>query len=311
MNLQDTVCGRKRPAAILPFIVLGLALAIPAAAATTVTFTASGTFAATPVSGDDQLKLAGEPFSINIMASSGAVPHEHGSNWALFTPLTMQGSISSGLIGGTTTISSTQAGVLQAVGASYDIFQGGFPIVVIDMNLTVRADFDLPPGSLSTALIHPFYPVALGPGNATVTYSNGSLSTTLAVASGSVSATTQAPTDASPVPAAVVLHTGGAQVISSGGDGSQVIRPVSGGAVVADGKTVLKLYVSGLPEGATTRAEIAGQAVPVVYAGKSGYFAGLGEVRLLLPQSLAGRGAADVVLTVNAQTSNAIRIQIQ
>ncbi|HVN03550.1 MAG TPA: hypothetical protein VMT86_03975 [Bryobacteraceae bacterium] len=310
MSLQGTLSGIRR-LAILFLAVLGLTLANASAAATTITFTASGTFAATPISGDDQLKLAGEPFSLSLTATAGAKPEQHGSNWALFTPLSMQGSISSGLIGGVTTISSTQAGIMQTIGSHYDVFQGGFPIEVIGINLTVRALLDLPPGTLTTPLIHPFYPVALGPGNATVTYSNGSLSTTLAVASGTIAASQTPGADAPPSPSAVVLHTGGAMTISNGSDGSQAIRPMSASPVVADGKTVLKLYVSGLPEGATTSAEIAGQAVPVVYAGKSGYFAGLSEVRLLVPQSLAGRGDAEVVLTVHGQTSNALHIQIQ
>jgi len=311
MNLQGTASGMRRLGAVSSFALLGLAFSGAAVAATTITFTASGTFAATPVSGDDQLKLAGEPFSLSIMASSAATPYQHGSNWALFTPLNLQGSITSGLIGGAQSISSTQANIRQTLGASYDIFQAGFPIEVININLNVRAKIYLPPGTLTTALIHPFYPVALGPGNATVTYTDGTLSTTLGIASGSIFGSQTPPADAAPSPEAVQLHTGGAQVISTGDDGAQLIRRLSAGPVTADGKTVLSFFVSGLPEGATTRAEIAGESVPVAYAGKSGYYAGLGEVRLQLPLSLAGRGNADVVLTVNGQTSNPVHIQIQ
>jgi len=65
----------------------GVSNKLVAATAPTITYTASGTFASTPTSGTDTLKLAGEPFSVSIAASSATAPFKTGSNWAAFDKL--------------------------------------------------------------------------------------------------------------------------------------------------------------------------------------------------------------------------------
>jgi uncharacterized protein (TIGR03437 family) len=57
--------------------------------------------------------------------------------------------------------------------------------------------------------------------------------------------------------------------------------------------------------------QIAGQDVPVRYAGATGHFPGLDEVTVEVPRSLAGIGDADVVLTADGQTASPVRIHIQ
>jgi uncharacterized protein (TIGR03437 family) len=49
---------------------------------------------------------------------------------------------------------------------------------------------------------------------------------------------------------------------------------------------------------------------PVEYAGEQGA-AGLDQVNVVLPRSLAGRGEVDVVLTVEGQAANTVRVNIQ
>jgi hypothetical protein len=153
-----------------------------------VTFSAVGTFATPPLSGADALKMAGQPFTINVGGSSAAIPIQHGDNWAVFKPLTMSGTVESGLFGAVPIgISSSTAAIEQTVGVTQpDIFQSGFPITVSGIALTVRAYISLPPGTLASPYLRPFASVSLDPTNSTVSYSNGVNTTVLAVQTGSV-----------------------------------------------------------------------------------------------------------------------------
>lgn len=155
-----------------------------------VTYTASGTFTASPVNGNDTLKLSGQPFTITVVGSSAMKPGKHGRNWAIFKPLTMTGTVYSGLIPGQSIpIQASNAQLQQTVGASQDIFECSFPVTVVGIDLNVTAKIELPGGTLTNALIRPFASVALDSSNATVTYSNTTASTTLGVDSGTVAAT--------------------------------------------------------------------------------------------------------------------------
>ncbi len=59
-----------------------------------------------------------------------------------------------------------------------------------------------------------------------------------------------------------------------------------------------------------TTAAVAGQSAQVTYAGPQGE-AGLDQVNVLLPRSLAGSGDSLVVLTVNGSVANAVHVTIQ
>jgi hypothetical protein len=167
-----------------------LAAASPDKKGATITFSASGTFTTTQVSGADTLKLSGQPFTIIVVGNTSMKPIKHGQNWANFKPLSVTGTVYSGLIPDQPiAISSTTAAIDQTVGASEDILQAGFPVTVIGIPLTVRAHIILPGGTLTNALLRPFASVALDSTNATVTYSNTTASTVLGVQSGTVAAT--------------------------------------------------------------------------------------------------------------------------
>jgi uncharacterized protein (TIGR03437 family) len=56
---------------------------------------------------------------------------------------------------------------------------------------------------------------------------------------------------------------------------------------------------------------IGGTNAPVFYAGAQGNLAGLDQVNLSLPRSLAGRGELDVVLTVEGKTANIVKVKIK
>jgi uncharacterized protein (TIGR03437 family) len=54
---------------------------------------------------------------------------------------------------------------------------------------------------------------------------------------------------------------------------------------------------------------IGGIAVPALYAGAQGDFAGLDQINVLVPRQLAGRGEVEVTVTVDARTSNPVRVR--
>jgi hypothetical protein len=176
-----------------------LGLAGVAAAASTVTYTASGTFSPTIVSGSDNFKLAGEPFSISIVASESAVPFKTGAHWAAYNKLMMTGTIQSGLLPTPTPISSASTFIVLSKGnASYDLFELYFPLNIIGTQFNVKAVIKAPKGTLPGTGIAPFNaPVSLTSSNSVVGYeylSNGTPnSTTLTIGSGTLSTTVNGP----------------------------------------------------------------------------------------------------------------------
>jgi hypothetical protein len=64
------------------------------------------------------------------------------------------------------------------------------PIKVVGISLTIKAVVIMPIGTIGKPLLSPFKSVSLAPGNATLTYSDGTNSTVLAIQTGSLSATT-------------------------------------------------------------------------------------------------------------------------
>jgi hypothetical protein len=182
-------------AAMSCFLVSGLSAATIPATVTDVTYTAAGTFSTTVVSGEDTLKLAGEPFSISIYGPEGSKPVDTGTGWAMFGPFGMTGEVHSGLLGPTpVNIASDDAQIVQGLGGSYDLFQTAFPVKVVGISLEIDATILVPPGTIAKLGIEPFAAtVKLAPGNATVIYSDSGAATTLTVATGTLTAVTGPP----------------------------------------------------------------------------------------------------------------------
>lgn len=59
------------------------------------------------------------------------------------------------------------------------------------------------------------------------------------------------------------------------------------------------------------QAKIGGDPVEIAFVGPQGEFAGLDQLNLRLPRSLAGRGNVDVVLTVGGKPTNTVQINIR
>src|SRR5579863_935336 len=311
--------GRKMQLTMIAALTIFCFATTASAAAPNVTYTAAGTFAVPQSSGSDLFKLAGEPFSISVVGNSAAVPTKHGAKWALFSGLKMTGTANSGLLPTPISISSSQTSILLATGnPSFDTFQLGTTIKVVGIQLTITCKVQMPKGTLSTPLIHPFTaPVTLNASIASVIYSDTTASTTLAISSGTVNAVVggaSAPAASVTQSADVILHSTGAQAVTHHADGTQSVRSAHGASVdlgAPEDTVALQFYATGVRDGSEVRVQIAGQDVPVLYAGKSDHFEGLDQVSVQLPRSLAGIGEAEVVLTVDGQNSSPVRIHIQ
>jgi len=154
-----------------------------------INYSASGTFG-TATSGSDTLKLSGEPFTVAISVSSSTRPWEHGSNWAAYHKLKLTGTVHSGLLGSEpVSIGSSESSIIQAEDpGQYDMFTMEAPVTVVGISLTIKAVITMPYGTLTNELLQPFNAVSLGPGNATVTYSDSSAVTVLPITTGTLTA---------------------------------------------------------------------------------------------------------------------------
>ncbi|MFN0108971.1 MAG: right-handed parallel beta-helix repeat-containing protein [Blastocatellia bacterium] len=94
--------------------------------------------------------------------------------------------------------------------------------------------------------------------------------------------------------------------------GRFIAKPIDLGA--ATDQVFLILYGNGFRYRSSLTAVVAqvgGVAASVGYAGLQGDFVGLDQANLLLPKTLAGRGEVDVVLTVDGQAANTVKVSIK
>lgn len=73
----------------------------------------------------------------------------------------------------------------------------------------------------------------------------------------------------------------------------------------------LSLYATGLRQGSRTTASVGGVPLPVLYSGPQPTFPGLDQVNVVLPASLAGRGAVEIQLTVDGVRANPVTLVIR
>ena len=151
-------------------------------------------------------------------------------------------------------------------------------------------------------------PAGTATGGATVTVTSGDGT----VSSASVTITTVAPglfsADASGqgVAAAVAVQGQNAALIFSCGPGPVACT----GLPVNLNQTVLELYGTGIRghSASGVTCTVGGVTVPVTYAGAQPSYAGLDQVNISLPNTLANQGLLNIALTVDGQTSNTVTI---
>jgi uncharacterized protein (TIGR03437 family) len=81
-----------------------------------------------------------------------------------------------------------------------------------------------------------------------------------------------------------------------------------------DTPTYLELYGTGIRNESSlsnVTVTINGTSVPVLYAGAQGGFIGLDQIDVAVPLSMRGSGETNLVLTVDGQTANTVRVNIQ
>ena len=143
----------------------------PAAAKPNVLYTATGPFGATPIIGLDQFKMAGQPFTISVVANESLAPTSSGTAWAKFqcttTPcpappagLTMSATITSDFSGVPTPFpfSNHHVSLELGIGSNYDVVAIASPIYLqaLSLQLDFVAQVQLPVGTLKGDHINPF-----------------------------------------------------------------------------------------------------------------------------------------------------------
>jgi uncharacterized protein (TIGR03437 family) len=78
----------------------------------------------------------------------------------------------------------------------------------------------------------------------------------------------------------------------------------------ATDKLYIALYGTGIRGAASIQCFLAGQSVPVLYAGPVASDAGLDQVNILIPRSLAGAGDVRVYLVADGVASNAVGLNV-
>lgn len=98
--------------------------------------------------------------------------------------------------------------------------------------------------------------------------------------------------------------------VSGGGVNYELVNgPIAIGTAAE--QATLVLYGTGLNGAKDVTATVGGIAVPVAYAGPQGTYAGLDQINLSLPQSLAGKGKVDVIVTAAGKPSNPVHITLR
>jgi hypothetical protein len=368
---------RIRMMAVAAAVLSGLAVSQnlnAACSGTVIAYQVAGTFGPNIISGPDKFKLAHGPFSVTIFACESLKPSVMGPDWAAYVPLSMTGTVTSGLTGQPTTIGSQKTSIVlvdPGTPTGVDTIQLSAPVPFEGAVIVIHGSLALPAGTLTSESIVPFpatsiittkssfsyvvTPAAwqlstfyslgkeiLDPaGNIQEATAAGTSGTTAPVWNKTVGGTTNdnsvvwtnqgplLPTSLSLIgsavgsvysgPAAhahanVILESAGSQVITAHADGTQSVRPMKAAPVdvgePAD-TVMLRFYASGVHDASEVHVQIAGQDAPVRYFGAAGHFAGLDEVTVEVPRSLAGMGEADVVLTAEGQAASPLRIHIQ
>lgn len=104
------------------------------------------------------------------------------------------------------------------------------------------------------------------------------------------------------------------QPIAQYDSNSQKFIPIPINVQSGTDQAYLNLYGTGIrgrSEVANVKATVNGIDVPVLYAGSQGTFLGVDQVNVLLPSILAGKKEVSVILTVDNQVANPVKIFIQ
>jgi len=212
LNLRDTRSMILAAAALCYLTASQSLVAADPSASPNVIYTANGVFAATPISGPDNVRLAGQPFTIQIEANESLAPTSSGPGWAEYTGLTMQATIRTPFNPAPLTFKNRRAAILLAVGdPDHDVLDLSSTVslpglAVGGLWLKFRAEALIPKGTLTSDMVLPLTaPYTVSAGNpatfmlacafaqptSSVCDSSPLLSSTLGIASGTLTTTVQ------------------------------------------------------------------------------------------------------------------------
>jgi len=170
-------------------------------AAPDVTYIATGVFATPPVSGQDVLGFAGQPFTVTFVVNEATKPTRRSETMAEYSNVTVVLTIELST-GQTFQFTVLDASLFLVVGPpdkpDWIAVKFPFPIGTND-TLAITAKVGMPAGTIATPLIKPFtVPVTLNPSDGEMTYACPACSppwtgnsSTLAIAGGTLIAIAQ------------------------------------------------------------------------------------------------------------------------
>jgi len=112
----------------------------------------------------------------------------------------------------------------------------------------------------------------------------------------------------------VHVHADGSQDIVSPaalGLGSQTYVPSPIDLGPPDDLVFLVLYGTGIQHAASLTAKQNGVTLPVLFFGPQGQYAGLDQINIALPRSLAGAGLVSIIVSADGQAANPVTVAIQ
>lgn len=166
------------------------------AAASQVTYTATGTFATPPLKGMDGYELAGEPFTITVVLNEGTKPIRHSKTAATYN-VTATATFTTPVDGGfphTYVFTGGELSLVVGAAGQPDLVQIVLPFEITVYTVTFKGTVKMPNGTITTPAIRPFTaPVSLSVRDARMTYTCSGdcgpyTSTTLAIATGTLTA---------------------------------------------------------------------------------------------------------------------------
>ncbi|MDQ2948420.1 MAG: hypothetical protein M3Y27_21200 [Acidobacteriota bacterium] len=265
--------------------------------------------------------LGGGSATIESAGIDYILPYWMARYYGIYTAFTIQSAAANSMDVAAESIASIfganlAAQTAQAMSQPLPLTLGGITLIVTDAAGTARTaplmyvspgqiNFEVPPG---TAKGPTTFAIVNGPATLSATGTVRTVAPTLFSMNGKGTG----------VAAATAIRTQAAnpslqspvQVFQCGGSGC-VSTPIDVGV---DTPVYLTLYGTGIRNRSSlsnVKVTINGTSVPVLYAGPQPSFAGLDQVNVPLTLNLRGSGEANILLTVDGQTSNTVTVNIR
>jgi hypothetical protein len=133
--------------------------AVAACSGTTIAYKISGMFGSNVITGSDKFKLAHGPFSITLYACESSTPARTGPDWAAYSPISLTGTVTSGLTGQPTTIGSQKTAIVfidPGTVSGVDTIQLSGPVPLEGAVISIKGSLALPAGTLTSTRIASF-----------------------------------------------------------------------------------------------------------------------------------------------------------